>query len=212
MSQRPSKQSKGTDAPLTGQEMEMLVQQMQRMVINGQEEHYCAILDRVNPKGSNEIRRMLNQAQSSMTDAPKRRHDEESVSCSDKWEQLEMLESELISSPPRGQGYASKSPGEDSRVPFPTDINDVHQWSTVICTMKKYAKDEYKYSDLVKKAESDADCARYLSWIVSTYGSDLTKKVVKSVPETPSGDLACYLQRIQWEPPRTGRPPFRIFG
>ena len=73
--------------------------------------------------------------------------------------------------------------------------------------MKKYAKDEYKYSDLVKKAESDADCARYLSWIVSTYGSDLTKKVVKSVPETPSGDLACYLQRIQWEPPRTGRTP-----
>lgn len=62
------------------------------------------------------------------------------------------------------------------------------EWSRTICTMNKVKDMGVSYAELVNIAESDADIARYLKYIKTTYGSggkgsDLHKT-------TPAMDLA----------------------
>ena len=91
---------------------------------------------------------------------------------------------------------------EDIRIPFPSDIQSVEVWGKCFCETDKYKEENLKYDQLVQRAKHDADCKKYLKWLVDKYGF---KPGVTPSDEkiTPSKDLARFLQRSGWKASNT---------
>ena len=153
---------------------------------------------------------------SSMSDASKRRmsdDDDETKS----WDQVssphgELSEAAFMDKLSFGDGNVptpwiqSRSPHlramdevrEDTSIPFPSDIQSVKTWSKCICETDKYKEENLNYDQLVQRAKHDADCKKYLKWLVDKYGF---KPGVTPSDEkiTPGKDLARFLQRSGWK-------------
>eukprot|EP00435_Cladocopium_sp_Y103_P007529 s3180_g2.t1 len=87
---------------------------------------------------------------------------------------------------------------ENESIPFPSDINSVAMWGKCFCETEKYKSDNLQYDQLVQRAKHDAECKKYLKWLVDKYGFKVG--VTPSDEKiTPGKDLARFLQRSGWK-------------
>eukprot|EP00435_Cladocopium_sp_Y103_P048022 s2110_g14.t1 len=125
-------------------------------------------------------------AKSSMTDASKRRCTSEDDDPSS------FDEGEWISEQITAMQAGAVDKGDD--------------WSKTLVTMPKYKKDKLSFSELYSKAAVEAECRKYRSWVLKTYGTDehlqtTTEKGVLQFVRQPNSqaiDLAAYLKATKF--------------
>eukprot|EP00438_Fugacium_kawagutii_P012099 Skav209448 [mRNA] locus=scaffold2199:144696:152896:- [translate_table: standard] len=86
---------------------------------------------------------------------------------------------------------------EDTNIPLPSDISDVHMWGKCLVETEKYKSEKISYLQMIQMAKSDREIHQYLSYIKKTYGY-VPGKTKDDEKVTPGRDLARYLQRYGW--------------
>eukprot|EP00435_Cladocopium_sp_Y103_P016436 s2094_g4.t1 len=84
--------------------------------------------------------------------------------------------------PPRdGQSHPMALTQEDRLVMVPHHLDEMiptpkrlsfEDWCKTLVTMPKYKKEKISFSELYSKAAVVAECRKYCSWILKTYGTD----------------------------------------
>ncbi|CAL1152848.1 unnamed protein product [Cladocopium goreaui] len=196
-------QKSDPSAPLTPDEFNVVCHLVTRAAMNGQSAELFNLLFRENPGLSDLVKDdVAKGANSSMHDGSKRQRDvadpfdfpEGDSPCSSKW-------SEVTSQHPDkhvGKLTLSKVlPGvklqENVKIPLGNEVTDIDDWSTTKLTMKKYESKGWRYSNLVEAAKNDKEVQKYMTWIVKTYGKDISEPC-----ENQATDLARFLLRINW--------------
>eukprot|EP00435_Cladocopium_sp_Y103_P043066 s2642_g12.t1 len=143
-------------------------------------------------------------AKSSMTDASKRQctSDNDDPSSLDEgewiWEQITAMQAGAL-------GEVMISHHLDETIPIPKSLS-CEDWSKTLVTMPKYKKDKLSFSELHSKAAVEAECRKYCSWVLKTYGTDehlqtTTEKGVLQFVRQPSSqaiDLAACLKATKF--------------
>eukprot|EP00435_Cladocopium_sp_Y103_P061349 s1396_g23.t1 len=145
-------------------------------------------------------------AKSSMTDASKRRRtsEDDDPSSFDEGEWI----SEQITAMQAGEiakGEVMVPHHLDEMIPTPKGLS-FEDWCETLVTMPKYKKEKISFSELYSKAAVEAECRKYCSWILKTYGTDdnLQTKTEQGAlqvvhqPYSQAIDLAAFLKATKF--------------
>ena len=202
-------QKSDPSAPLTPDEFNVVCHLVTRAAMNGQSVELFHLLFRENPGLSDLVKDDVAKgatgsmhANGSMHDGSKRQRDvadpfdfpEGDSPCSSKWGEV------TSQHPDKHVGKLTISkvlPGvklqENVKIPLGNEVTDIDDWSTTKLTMKKYESKGWRYSNLVEAAKNDKEVQKYMTWIVKTYGKDISEPC-----ENQATDLARFLLRINW--------------
>lgn len=164
----------------------------------------------------NESMRTLVQsddAAGSMSDAAKRRRDDESGS---EWSKVGdsspkpsttyagyagSVAAPYPSSPTKVDQPVESQYGfvhSNRQIPLPKGMS-MHQWSRVMCKLEKVKHLQLCYEELVARARGDEETHDYLKFIINKFGTK-GKAPSSDLKVTPGVDLALYLEAIEWQP------------
>eukprot|EP00435_Cladocopium_sp_Y103_P004353 s923_g1.t1 len=145
-------------------------------------------------------------AKSGMTDASKRRciSEDDDPSSFDEGEWI----SEQITAMQAGatdKGEVMVPHHLDGMIPTPKGLS-FEDWCKTLVTMPKDRKEKIRFSELYSKAAVEAECRKYCSWILKTYGTDehLQTKTEEGVlqfvhqPNSQAIDLAAFLKATKF--------------
>ena len=169
---------------------------------------------------TSEMSSLPNDATGSMSDAAKRLREDESP---DKWAMLEFAEDGMLSPTTGRAGYvepdttyaglleargskqnplSGKMPSmswteDDPRVPMPSELTSVLDWSTTELKLPKCAHLNLTYGEFISKAKADAELRAYAKFIMESYGPFVKNK--KTQNYTQAVDFARFLCRVKFD-------------
>lgn len=216
-----------SDEPLSASEVTMASGLLLRAVKHGQEQQLMKVVQSAPHakhlwvKGGtvlSDIRRTLRSegpGPSSMTDASKRRFDDDDDVQS--WEKmsgyhevpddatyLADLPLNVEIPPPFPDGSSPllqvmKEAGSDSSIPFPEKVTTIHAWGNTLCKTDKFAKEKISYYELIHRAKTDTEVCQHLNFIKGRF-SYVPGVTPADEKVTPGKDLARFLQKYKWNP------------
>lgn len=186
---------------LSSEEISVVSQMVSRAVASDQMTELFTKIFNDNPDLLAEIKKeFANLPSGSMRDGSKRRYEavndvQSDVSpSSTNWSLLNSLRAHRPDEPlTLRQALPNVQIKEDKKIPLPSDVKDIDDWSTTKLKMEKYKDKGWRYSDLLEKSQEDKEVKKYLNFILKSYGKD-----VNSPCENQATDLARFLLRMNW--------------
>ena len=83
---------------------------------------------------------------------------------------------------------------------MPTGVNNMVEWGSVVVTMDKFKGATFRQI-LDAIISGDREVQKYAGWIISRYGSQISRNPASQAP-----DLAAYLLRSGWDPDQRAPP------
>ena len=97
--------------------------------------------------------------------------------------------------------------GEDLKVPIPSDVPSVGEWSKTVITLPKLADLGITYAEFIVKAEGDKDLSQYGEFMLANFGP--YAKTQKAKGHTQGVDFAHFLARVKFHGSGTTQGTFR---
>ena len=85
-------------------------------------------------------------------------------------------------------------------VPMPNGVSNMAEWGSVVVTMDKFKGATFRQI-LDAIISGDREVQKYAGWIISRYGSQISR-----TPASQAPDLAAYLLRSGWDPDQRAPP------